>query len=379
MRNRGGGVWDTKQQKKRGSSMPFLEPQQQTHDKRRADESQSQTKPRKRQRRGKPVQEEEENKEKDGNATSPASQNEKPVVSGVSDTECRAMEHLDSDDYFEVLGLARTATEADVKKAYRKLAIQWHPDKNRSDPKAEEYFKKIAEAYEVLSDPEKRRVYERYGKKKLEETGGEHVYEDHFGYGGRAKFSSRHARDIFEAFFGGVDPFEAFFGEQRRRSQQRGRRSVFDDDDGGFGMMGGGFGMHMMGGGGFGMMHGFGGSGRRSGGFGMMDSFFNDDFGGFGSMGGSSSFSQSVSTSSYTDRSGQTVTKKTTTTVNPDGRTETITEEYRNGKLVNSNSNSSTRLADAGRMQLEGGSSRTGSSRERLASAGSARVRSRRA
>lgn len=111
--------------------------------------------------------------------------------------------HLQSDDYFEVLNLPSSASEADVKRAYRRLAVQWHPDKNRSSPQAEEFFKKISEAYEVLSDPEKRKLYEKYGKDGLNGGGGSATPhsrdgEDHFAFGGG--FSTQHARDIFDAF-----------------------------------------------------------------------------------------------------------------------------------------------------------------------------------
>src|SRR6478672_3457748 len=66
-------------------------------------------------------------------------------------------------DYYEVLGLARTATPEEIKKAYRKLAVQHHPDKNPGDKKAEERFKELSEAYEILSDPQKRQMYDQFG------------------------------------------------------------------------------------------------------------------------------------------------------------------------------------------------------------------------
>lgn len=251
------------------------------------------------------------------------------------------MEQLESDDYFEVLGLSRTtATEAEIKRAYRKLAVQWHPDKNRSHARAEEYFKKIGEAYAVLSDPEKRKIYERYGKEGLGASAGNGSpaggsdpfggsYGDPFGFHSHTGFSSRHARDIFDAFFSGGDPFEAFFGGGTRRSSR-----ARGNEWGGI-SMGFSFG-------------GFGGLGSMM----MMDSMFEDGFGGGG--GGFGGFSQSVSSSSYTDRDGHVVTKKTTTTIDANGRSETLMEEFRNGHLVNSSSSSTgnNRLADAGRRQL---------------------------
>ncbi|RLN63135.1 hypothetical protein BBJ29_001251 [Phytophthora kernoviae] len=249
------------------------------------------------------------------------------------------MNPIESDDYFVVLGLSHTASEVDVKRAYRKLAVQWHPDKNRSNPRAEEFFKKISEAYAVLSDPEKRQMYEKYGKQGPNQAGPprESEFRDPFGFTStRTSFSTQHARDIFDAFFNGVDPFEAFFGtpQRHRSSQRRSRRDVFDEDWGHSPFEGMG-------------MRGFG----TMGGMPMMDSFFSDGFGGASSGGFSTSMSSS--SSMFTDLNGHVVTQKTTTTVGTDGRTETVTEEFRDGELVNSTSSSTSRLAGAGRMQLE--------------------------
>src|SRR5678816_2184778 len=66
-------------------------------------------------------------------------------------------------DYYEILGVTKTATEVEIKKAYRKLAVQYHPDKNPGDHTAEEKFKECAEAYAVLSDSQKRAAYDRFG------------------------------------------------------------------------------------------------------------------------------------------------------------------------------------------------------------------------
>lgn len=103
-------------------------------------------------------------------------------------------------DPYEVLGVARDAADADVKKAFRGLARELHPDVNRHDPEAEEKFKEAAEAYEILSDSERRATYDRYGFEGLESRG--FASETH-GFGSFA--------DIFDAFFGG-DPFGAFGG-----------------------------------------------------------------------------------------------------------------------------------------------------------------------
>ena len=85
-------------------------------------------------------------------------------------------------DYYELLGVNRNATDADLKKAYRKLAHQYHPDKNPGNKEAEAKFKECAEAYEVLSDPEKREIYNRFGHEGLNGVGyrGFSGFEDIF-------------------------------------------------------------------------------------------------------------------------------------------------------------------------------------------------------
>jgi len=74
-------------------------------------------------------------------------------------------------DYYEVLGVPRNASAQEIKRAYRKLAMEYHPDRNPGDKEAEERFKEAAEAYEVLNDPEKRRMYDQYGLNGLSGTG----------------------------------------------------------------------------------------------------------------------------------------------------------------------------------------------------------------
>lgn len=97
-------------------------------------------------------------------------------------------------NYYEILDVPRSATAEEIKKAYRKLALKYHPDRNSGDKVAEEKFKEAAEAYEVLGDPEKRRIYDRYGAEGLRNSGyrGPGGFEDVF-----SNFS-----DIFEDLFG---------------------------------------------------------------------------------------------------------------------------------------------------------------------------------
>jgi DnaJ-class molecular chaperone len=85
---------------------------------------------------------------------------------------------LNSKDYYHTLGLDRNAGQVEIKKAYRRLALKYHPDRNQDDREAEKTFKEIGEAYEVLSDPEKRRAYDRFGPDQL--SGGFQP-EDFFG------------------------------------------------------------------------------------------------------------------------------------------------------------------------------------------------------
>jgi molecular chaperone DnaJ len=117
-------------------------------------------------------------------------------------------------DYYEILGLSRNATPEEIKKAYRKTAIKYHPDKNPDNPEAEELFKEAAEAYEVLSNSQKRERYDRFGHQGV--GGG--------GFGG----GSMNMDDIFSQFgdiFGGGSPFESFFGGGGARGTRQRRGS----------------------------------------------------------------------------------------------------------------------------------------------------------
>jgi len=137
-------------------------------------------------------------------------------------------------DYYKILGVSKSATQDEIKKAYRKLAVKYHPDKNEGDKAAEEKFKEISEAYEVLGDPEKRKKYDELGAnwKHFQETGFD-------GFGGRGgapgggSYYYTFQGDPSDLFGGGFsDFFEAFFGGggfsgRQGRSSRRGGASAF--------------------------------------------------------------------------------------------------------------------------------------------------------
>ena len=119
-------------------------------------------------------------------------------------------------DYYEVLGVGRNASEEEVKRAYRKLAVKFHPDKNPDDPHAEEKFKELGEAYDVLMDSDKRAAYDRFG-------------HDAFARGGAGFGRFHDPFDIFREVFGGGGfgggIFETFFGGAGARTEDRHRGS----------------------------------------------------------------------------------------------------------------------------------------------------------
>ncbi len=128
----------------------------------------------------------------------------------------------DKEDYYQLLGVDRSASGDQIKKAYRKLAVKFHPDKNPDDPAAEERFKQIGEAYEVLMDEDKRAAYDRYGHAAFEggagaSRGGGGGFHDPF--------------DIFREVFGGGGGggiFEEFFGGGARSRDASGRQRGSD-------------------------------------------------------------------------------------------------------------------------------------------------------
>jgi DnaJ-class molecular chaperone len=145
-----------------------------------------------------------------------------------------------NEDYYKILGISKSATEADVKKAYRKLALQYHPDRNKGDKAAEEKFKEVNKAYEVLSDAQKRQTYDQFGAAAFEQGGpsgqGPFGAGGPFGgFGGQqgSPFTYTYTTngngpqgfdfggggfsdpfEIFEQFFGGGNPF----GRAQRRT-----------------------------------------------------------------------------------------------------------------------------------------------------------------
>lgn len=116
------------------------------------------------------------------------------------------VEKMSKRDFYDILGVAKGASAEEIKKAYRKLAIKYHPDKNPDDKSAEEKFKEAAEAYEVLSNPEKKQRYDQYGHAGVGGAAGGG------GYGG----GGMNMEDIFsqfgDIFGGGGSPFDSFFG-----------------------------------------------------------------------------------------------------------------------------------------------------------------------
>lgn len=122
-----------------------------------------------------------------------------------------------SHDYYEVLDIPRDASTDEIKKAYRKQAMKYHPDRNSGDKVAEERFKEVSEAYDVLHDPQKRSVYDRYGMAGLKGAGG--------GGAGFHPFDLSEALSMFMRDFGGMGGFDAIFGggQRARRDQQRGQ------------------------------------------------------------------------------------------------------------------------------------------------------------
>jgi molecular chaperone DnaJ len=137
-------------------------------------------------------------------------------------------------DYYEVLNVDRNASDAELKKAYRKLALQYHPDRNPGDAAAEEKFKEAAEAYDVLSDSQKRQLYDRFGHQGLEGSGfsgfsgfedifssfGD-IFEDFFGLGSGRSSRSRHQRGADLRYDLSLTFLEAAFGVEKELALEK--------------------------------------------------------------------------------------------------------------------------------------------------------------
>lgn len=261
-------------------------------------------------------------------------------------------------DFYEVLGVKRDASLEEIKKAYRKLAVKWHPDKNpENQEEATEMFKAIGEAYETLSDPAKRREYDLGGSDTVEDnfpdnggftrtysTGPSSYRRPSNGFSRQHSFSHQRAFDIFNQFFAEMeamhsDMFEDHFSPHNRSGHRQNgrssRRTDFGDDD----FFGGGFGGGFSGGfgGGFGsslMSEFFGGRGgdpfTRMHSFGGFEGGSSSSFSSFSSssFGGGRGISRSVSTSTYIGPDGRKRTRKETVITNPDGSRESNVEEY---------------------------------------------------
>nr|ODN87502.1 chaperone regulator [Cryptococcus depauperatus CBS 7841] len=162
---------------------------------------------------------------------------------------------VNNTEYYKVLGLSKDATEADIKKAYRRESLKWHPDKNPGDKRAaaEEKFKKIGEAYEVLSDPKKKEIYDQLGEEGLKGGGAPGGDGGGFGGfpggagGGGFTFHATDPNDIFNSFFssmggsGGDDIFSSIGGGGFGGSSRGGPRMRSTRMGGGMGGMPGGF------------------------------------------------------------------------------------------------------------------------------------------
>ena len=123
-------------------------------------------------------------------------------------------------DFYEILGISKSASQDEIKKAYRKVAMQFHPDRNPGDKPSEEKFKEAAEAYEILSDTDKRAQYDRFGHS---------AFSQGRGGGGGFSGSGMNMDDIFSQFgdiFGDESPFGSFLEEVGRRSSGRRIRGV---------------------------------------------------------------------------------------------------------------------------------------------------------
>ncbi len=148
-------------------------------------------------------------------------------------------------DYYEVLGVARDSGESDLKTAYRKLALKFHPDRNPGDQEAEDKFKEAAEAYAVLRDNKKRQIYDQYGHEGLEGAGFSgfggfedifssfgNIFEDFFGFGGGGRAGSRVQRGSDLKYDLKLEFLEAVFGTETEIDVEKAERCTVCDGSG---------------------------------------------------------------------------------------------------------------------------------------------------
>jgi len=132
-----------------------------------------------------------------------------------------------ADDYYKILGLNKSSSVDEIKKAYRKLALKYHPDRNPGNKEAEERFKKISEAYAVLSDPEKKKQYDTFGSQAFSQKFSQEDIFNNFDFSSIFRdlgFGGGQGADFSRIFMGGRqqrgrDPFSDFFGGQQHRQQ----------------------------------------------------------------------------------------------------------------------------------------------------------------
>lgn len=139
---------------------------------------------------------------------------------------------MDYKDYYKVLGIEKSATQADIKKVYRALAVKHHPDKNPGDKEAEEKFKSINEANEVLSDPEKRKKYDELGANWEHQTNDRNQQKSNpFGGGNSSYYSGANDTDAFGGESGFSDFFEQFFSTNTGSNRFQTRSGAFKGGD----------------------------------------------------------------------------------------------------------------------------------------------------
>ncbi|MDO4977776.1 MAG: DnaJ domain-containing protein [Eubacteriales bacterium] len=132
-------------------------------------------------------------------------------------------------DYYKILGLSKNAGQTEIKKAYRKLAKKYHPDTNRDNPAAEEKFKDVSRAYEVLSDEKKKALYDKYGEDGINPNSYSRTF--YYGNMGEDSFDGMDFEDIFQQFFGNHSQGSSFSGNYTQGSpysdSQKGYRKTY--------------------------------------------------------------------------------------------------------------------------------------------------------